>query len=385
MKTEELKAITLFEKAEKHYFGHTNIEVNYPKAFGFYSKALELGEVRSYLMLGRMLRDGDGVEIDKKEAHELFLAGIENEIFACHAEMAISFLEADNLKEAISSWTSYFEQTEATELETFYAFLYIKMIYQHELRLRFIDKLNCNKNSILDFAEDVLNIKDENEEVDEETLLIQEYIYTTLEDTSYDCNPYLNYEEGFNYKYGLEGFEMDFEFACKRFEKTFELIRFNEYEQYLCKYYIDLNLSNDFLHFNNYLDFGIANGDVECYGAKAINYQNTSNPDFNENLALLNWGIYFEISKENINPLFALEYILFISITDNNLEHKESLIQLKPKLLEMIDLISQDAEDTENHLEKNQLMNFVGITEEFINKKLKDKNLFESLLENFMG
>lgn len=264
-----------------------------------------------------MYRKGKGVEKDEFMAYTFFSSGIDSGDLECHAEMALSYISSDNIIEAAISLTSYFELTPTAEINMEYAYFYLILVEEYGIRLRHTDKLSCIKHKLVRFIENLI----ENGDDDEETVNTIKFIKRNIHDNSLECDATLNFELSSNYKYGLNNCEVDFNKSSKYLNKYSEIDKLNEIEKLRSKYYFNDDYIDNISSFFEWTKEGIELGDINCFASLAM-----LNQDIDEDEeALQYWGKYFSSATNNIEPLFAIEYLFFAYETNNNLLYKKEV------------------------------------------------------------
>ena len=361
LNTEIEKGKELHLLANNYFYGSDTIERDYKKARETYLKALKLGYIESYTQLGIIYRDGEGVKENKSNAFLYLSTGADLGVVNCYAELAIAYYNNDNLVESVASWSDYFNLSDEYDLSVYYSYMYLQLISKDTVaRLRYETKLSYVKIELIDFIENLKN--DSSAEgifTDEDDILIS-FINNNIEDLK--DGEYL-LEELIKLKYGSEKSAPNYEMALAHFNKHFASdLSSIELTQYF--YYKNEDKSKD--GYFDFLNQGIKNGDYSCLGAKASNMFDSE--DYSTGLKL--WDLYFYRAKGNINTVFALEYINYVSTYGFKAKHLQALKDIKQELVKTL-------KEFEQNRGKDDA--FVKTSYKFIGREFIEKNWWQKI------
>ena len=348
------KSFETYEQAQNYLYGLENEEIDYSKAYDHFLKAIDLGNIDAYKEIGLMHREGNGVEKSKKLEYLFLTEGIAKGDTTCYAELAYSYQKEDNNIEAIASWSSYFILTPVELIRAYHAYYYVEFVMDSNIKLRYIDKLSRLKVDLIEF------VNEGDEDIIDEYSII-DFIKENIPDHNYEYDETYILEMASMYRYGLGEYKIDFKKSIEYYEKYFYLIETPIYQQLLSKYY--QNDEGDEL-FEQWINKGISNGDHNCLASKAIMFNYRGHIA----IAQLYWDKYFRLSKQCIEPLFALEYIHFVQDTGVKFKFEKIIKPLVGDMRLLNKEILQNLHKLESSENIHQLLDACNIFERGMNK-----------------
>lgn len=132
---------------DTYYYGFGDEIQDYEEAMVYYLQAIKLGSSEAYLQIGRMYQNGEGVNENKTKAMQYYKEGAKKGNANCYGEMAILFLEDENIENTLKCWNKYFELID--KIQEKYGLRYMVFIYEYKLELKYKDKLQPEKTILL--------------------------------------------------------------------------------------------------------------------------------------------------------------------------------------------------------------------------------------------
>lgn len=145
-------AYDVFEEAKKHYYGSEGYLEDEREAINLFRKAISLGDINSYLYLGRIYRDEEKIE----QALDFFKEGSKRGNNFCTAELGKTFIDRHygcvHIENGEKSWDKYFgtitmECISTDDIRFFND--YIELARTGSIPLRHIDILSFNKDRLI--------------------------------------------------------------------------------------------------------------------------------------------------------------------------------------------------------------------------------------------
>ena len=361
MKTEIEKGKELHLLANNYLYGSDIIERDCKKARKMYLEAINLGDIESYAQLGVIYINGEGVEENKAKGFDYLTIGVSLGVVNCHAELAIGYYNNENSIEAVASWSDYFNLVGDDNYSAFYFYTYLQMVSKEEdIKLRYQTKLSYMKTELIDLVEDLISDSTAEDLATNEDYKVLSIINNQLEDTLDAAEIYQNF---LILKYGTENSEPNYEKALYHFNKHFaDDLNPTDYTLYF--YY--RNEEKPKVKYLSFLEQGIEKGDYNCIGAKASNMFDSE--DYLDALKL--WDLYFYRAMGNINTVFSLEYINYISTYGFKAKHLQALKDIKQSLVTSL-------KGYEGGNAKEDI--FVKTSIEFIEKELSGKSWYQKI------
>ena len=347
--------------ANKYFYGSDTVERDYKKARETYLEALKLGNIESYAKLGVIYINAEGVDENKARGFYYLSTGADLGDINCYAELAIGYYNNDNIIESVASWSDYFNLSDKYDLSIYYSYMYLKMVSKDTVvRLRYETKLSYVKIELIEFVESLK--RDSSAEgllTDEDDILIS-FINNNIEDIKDEDDIYLEF---LRLKYGSEKLAPNYEMALAHFNKHFAP-DFSSTEN--TQYFYYRNEEKPIDMYFNFLEQGIEKGDYNCIGAKASSMFEVE--DYSSGLKL--WDLYFYRADGDINPVFALEYINYISVYGFKVKHLQALKDIKQIIVKTI-------KEYEERNGKDD--SFVKTSNKFIERELSGKSWWQKV------